>query len=151
MAKNLDRIDRKILNILQKDARISIKDIANQVFLSSPAVLVRLKRLEEYGYIEGYHAQLNLEQLGMNIKAFIKVNLHAKNRPEFLKYVESTTNVVASYTITGDYALLLEVIFDSMKNLDSFIQELQVYGETKTDIVFLTSFENRSLELSEDK
>ena len=87
----------------------------------------------------------------MNIKAFIKVILHAKNRPEFLKYVESTTNVVASYTITGDYALLLEVIFDSMKNLDSFIQELQVYGETKTDIVFLTSFENRSLELSEDK
>ena len=62
MAKNLDRIDRKILNILQKDARISIKDIANQVFLSSPAVLVRLKRLEEDGYIEGYHAQLNLEQ-----------------------------------------------------------------------------------------
>ncbi|MDX8417227.1 MAG: Lrp/AsnC family transcriptional regulator [Absicoccus sp.] len=151
MAKNLDGIDRKILNILQKDARSSIKEIAQQVFLSSPAVLVRIKRLEEEGYIEGYHAQLNMEQLGMNIKAFIKVNLQAKYRSEFLAYIESETNVVSSYTITGDYAYLLEVIYDSMKQLDAFIQNLQIYGQTKTDIVFLTSFENRSLEFAEEK
>lgn len=151
MAKNLDGIDRKILNILQKDARSSIKEIAQQVFLSSPAVLVRIKRLEEEGYIEGYHAQLNMEQLGMNIKAFIKVNLQAKYRSAFLAYIESTTNVVSSYTITGDYAYLLEVIYDSMKQLDAFIQDLQEYGQTKTDIVFITSFENRSLELSTEK
>lgn len=151
MAKNLDGIDRKILNILQKDARSSIKEIAQQVFLSSPAVLVRIKRLEEEGYIEGYHAQLNIEQLGMNIKAFIKVNLQAKYRSEFLAYIESETNVVSSYTITGDYAYLLEVIYDSMKQLDAFIQNLQIYGQTKTDIVFLTSFENRSLEFAEEK
>ena len=151
MAKNLDGIDRKILNILQKDARSSIKEIAQQVFLSSPAVLVRIKRLEEEGYIEGYHAQLNMEQLGMNIKDFIKVNLQAKYRSEFLAYIESETNVVSSYTITGDYAYLLEVIYDSMKQLDAFIQNLQIYGQTKTDIVFLTSFENRSLEFAEEK
>lgn len=151
MAKNLDGIDRKILNILQKDARSSIKEIAQQVFLSSPAVLVRIKRLEEEGYIEGYHAQLNMEQLGMNIKAFIKVNLQAKYRSEFLAHIESETNVVSSYTITGDYAYLLEVIYDSMKQLDAFIQNLQIYGQTKTDIVFLTSFENRSLEFAEEK
>ena len=87
MAKDLDKIDWKILNILQTNARIPVKDIAEQVYLSSPAVTTRIQHLEKNGYIEGYHAQINMERVGMGIKAFIKLALNRKKRPQFLECI----------------------------------------------------------------
>lgn len=147
MVKKLDQIDRNILNMLQKNARMPIKEIAEQVFLSSPAITMRIQHLEQNGYIEGYHAAINFEQVGMNIKAFVKMALNTRHRPEFLSYIETCSNVIACYTITGDYAILLETMFPSMRQLDAFIQKLQKFGETHTDIVFLTSFEKRQMML----
>ncbi len=151
VAKGLDKIDRKILNLLQENARMPVKDIAEHVFLSSPAVTVRIQHLEEDGYIEGYHAKLNLERVGMGIKAFIKVALNTRKRAEFLQYLENFSNVMASYTITGDYSILLETVFESTRDLDSFLQGLQNYGNTHTDIVFLTSTEQRRIILPVDE
>lgn len=150
MPRKLDQIDKKILNILQENARTPVKEIAEQVFLSSPAVTLRIQHLEQDGYLEGYHAVINLEQVGMNIKAFIKMTLNTRRRPEFLQYLENFPNVMACYTITGDYAILLETVFSSMRQLDDFIQGLQEFGETHTDIVFLTSFEKRQILLPVD-
>lgn len=150
MSKELDRIDRKILNILQENARTPVKDIAEKVFLSSPAVTIRIQHLEEKGYIEGYHAQLNMESVGMGIKAFIKLALNIRKRTEFLSYIDRYPNVLACYTITGNYAILMETVFESTQKLDGFIQKLQEYGDTQTDIVFLTSTEHRQIHFSED-
>lgn len=155
VAKDLDKIDWKILNILQKNARTPVKDIAEQVFLSSPAVTIRIQRLENKGYIEGYHAQINMERVGMGIKAFIKLALNRKKRSQFLEYIEKYRNVLACYTITGNYAILLETVFESTQKLDAFIQRLQEFGDTQTDIVFLTSSEHRQVlfptELNDDE
>ena len=150
MSKELDRIDRKILNILQENARTPVKDIAEKVFLSSPAVTIRIQHLEEKGYIEGYHAQLNMESVGMGIKAFIKLALNIRKRTEFLSCIDRYPNVLACYTITGNYAILMETVFESTQKLDGFIQKLQEYGDTQTDIVFLTSTEHRQIHFSED-
>ena len=145
MAKELDKIDWKILNILQTNARIPVKDIAEQVYLSSPAVTTRIQHLEKNGYIEGYHAQINMERVGMGIKAFIKLALNRKKRPQFLECIEEYHNILACYTITGNYTILLETVFESTQKLDSFIQRLQEFGDTQTDIVFLTSSEHRQV------
>lgn len=67
----LDEIDIQILNILQEDARMPLKQIAQEVNLSSPAVSSRLQRLESEGYILGYQAQINPTALGLYTKAFI--------------------------------------------------------------------------------
>lgn len=150
MSKELDRIDRRILNILQENARTPVKDIAEKVFLSSPAVTIRIQHLEENGYIEGYHAQLNMESVGMGIKAFIKLALNIRKRTEFLSCIEQYPNVLACYTITGNYAILIEAVFASTKKLDEFILKLQEYGDTQTDIVFLTATEQRQIYLPED-
>ena len=71
----MDDIDRKILRLLQDNARTSLKTIAENTFLSSPAVSARIEKLEKDGIISGYHAQVNPMKLGYHIIAFINLNL----------------------------------------------------------------------------
>ncbi len=141
----LDHIDRKILSMLQENARVSLKDIAQKVYLSSPAVSARIDALIESGYIEGFHARINTEKLGYHIKAFINLEVSPVDKKEFYPYIKSCKNVIACNCVTGDYSMLLEVLFPSTDELDQFIGELQKYGRTKTLIVFSTSVEHRGL------
>lgn len=143
----LDHIDREILDMLQKNARISLKDIAEKVFLSSPAVSARIDSLVESGYIEGFHASINTEKMGYHIKAFISLEVAPVDKPEFYPYIESCKNVVECNCVTGDYSMLMEVLFPSTDQLDQFIGELQRFGRTKTLIVFSTCVEHRGLQI----
>ena len=84
MEHTLDSIDKKIIEILQANARTPIKDIASEVFLSSPAVSSRIEKMEKAGIISGYHAQINYLLFGYHIKAFINLeerilSLHSGN------------------------------------------------------------------------
>lgn len=143
----LDHIDREILRMLQENARMSLKDIAEQVYLSSPAVSVRIENLVESGYIDGFHATINPVKLGYHIKAFINLEVSPVDKEHFYPYIKSCKNVVECNCVTGDYSMLLEVLFPSTDELDQFIGELQQYGRTKTLIVFSTSVEHRGLQL----
>ena len=141
----LDHIDREILKMLQENARMSLKDIAKQVFLSSPAVSVRIYNLVESGYIEGFHAQINPQVMGYHIKAFINLEVTPQDKKQFYPFIKECKNVVECNCVTGDYSMLLEVLFHSTAELDQFIGELQEYGRTNTLIVFSTSVEHRGL------
>ena len=146
MKKNeLDHIDYEILNMLQENARIPLKEIAAKVFLSSPAVSARIDTLVQKGYIEGFHAQINPEVMGYHIKAFINLEVAPGDKQEFYPYIKGCPNVLECNCVTGDYSMLLEVLFQSTIELDQFIGELQHYGRTKTLIVFSTSVEPRGI------
>jgi len=144
MKHAMDAIDEKIIAILQENARTSIKDIAGQVFLSSPAVTARIEKLEQTGVITGFHAQINPEAIGYRIKAFINLDVDPIQKKEFYPFVEKCSNVVECNCVTGDYAMLLEVAFKDTTELDDFINELQRFGRTKTQIVFSTSVDHRN-------
>lgn len=143
----LDNIDRKIISMLQENARVSLKEIAEQVFLSSPAVSVRIDNLVESGYIQGFHAEINPMKLGYHIKAFINLEVSPVDKQDFYPYIKKCKNVVECNCVTGDYSMLLEVLFPSTDELDQFIGELQKYGRTKTLIVFSTCVEHRGLQI----
>ena len=145
----LDKIDRRIMEILQQDARTPIKDIAKEVFLTSPAVSARINRLVEEGYIVGFHAEINPKKLGYHIKAFINLDMDPKLKPEFYPYIQSCGNVVECNCVTGDYSMLIEVLFGTTQELDTFINHLQQFGRTRTQIVFSTPVEHRGLPVSE--
>lgn len=147
MEYKLDNIDRKIIDILLKNARIPAKEIAKEVFLSSPAVSARIKNLEKNGLITGYHAQINPLLLGYHIKAFINLEVEPRQKKEFYPFVQTIPNVIECNCVTGDYSMLIEVAFRSTVELDHFINELQQFGRTKTLIVFSTSVEHRNLPL----
>lgn len=141
----MDNIDRKILTILQDNARTPLKVIAEQVFLSSPAVSARIERLEAAGLITGYQAQLSAAAMGYQIKAFIALEVEPKQKPEFYPYIEGCPNVMECNCVTGDYSMLLKVCFHTTQELDQFINQLHQFGRTRTQIVFSTPVEHRGI------
>ena len=141
----LDAIDSRIIRILQANARMPVKDIAKEVFLSSPAVSARIEKLERAGILTGYHAQVNYQLFGSFIKAFINLEVEPVQKKEFYPFIKSVPNVIECNCVTGDYSMLIEVAFRSTMELDHFINELQQFGRTKTQIVFSTSVEHRDL------
>ena len=141
----MDSIDRRILTILQENARTPLKVIAEQVFLSSPAVSARIERLEQAGYITGYQAQISCAAMGYQIKAFINLEVEPSQKPEFYPYIEACPNVMECNCVTGDYSMLIKVAFHTTQELDQFINQLHRFGRTRTQIVFSTSVEHRGI------
>ena len=147
----MDHIDRKIIDILQNNARSPLKEIADHVFLSSPAVSARMARLESSGTITGYQAQVDAPKLGYMVKAFINLDMDPQRKPEFYPYIQSCPHVVECNCVTGDYSMLIEVLFGTTQELDQFINHLQQFGRTRTQIVFSTPVEHRGVPVSVEK
>ncbi len=141
----MDEIDLKILKELDKNARITAKELAEIVFLSAPAVKSRIERLEELGIIEGYHAQIDYSKLGYLIKAYINLEMDPKLKPKFYPFIKSVDNVLECDCVTGTYSMLIKIVFKTTQELDTFIGALQKYGTTATQIVFSTSVKNRNI------
>ena len=150
MRHELDHIDEQIIKLLHDNARIPLKSIASKVFLSSPAVSARIERLEDAGIITGYTAKINPAELGYHIKAFINLEVNPDQKKEFYPYIKNCKNVVECNCVTGDYSMLIEVIFETTRALDRFIGELQRFGKTKTLIAFSTSVEHRNIYWKEE-
>ena len=130
----MDRIDKKIITLLQKNARMPLKALAEQVFLSSPAV----------------SAKVNPFKLGYHITAFINLDVMPTQKPEFYPFVKACPNVVECNCVTGDFSMLLKVMFPSTQELDTFIGQLQKFGRTSTQIVFSTPVETRGIDVKLD-
>ncbi len=143
----MDSIDKKILHLLQENARYPLKYLASKVFLSSPAVSARIERLENANIITGYHAAVDPVMLEYHVTAFINMSLEPKQKPIFYPYIESCPNVLECNCVTGAYSMLIKVAFKSTMELDAFIGELQKYGKTETQIVFSTPVKPRGIDV----
>jgi Lrp/AsnC family transcriptional regulator, leucine-responsive regulatory protein len=141
----MDKIDLKLIELLQENARYSLKHLANEVYLSTPAVSSRITKLEEEGYIRCYSAQADYLKLGYNIKAFINLKMTPKQKPEFYPFITACPNVIECNCVTGAYSMLIEVAFHTTMELDEFIGVLQRFGSTETQIVFSTPVEHRGI------
>lgn len=140
---SIDETDIQILSMLRENARIPAKHIAERTFLSPTAIATRIEKMEKEGIIEGYQTRINPSAFGYTVKAFINLEVEPIQKKDFYPYIRSCPNVVECNCVTGDYAMLLEVLFRSTAELDHFIGELQHFGKTKTQIVFSTSVEHR--------
>ncbi|MGM9892451.1 Lrp/AsnC family transcriptional regulator [Limosilactobacillus sp.] len=147
----MDKIDRKIINLLQMNARASLKELSKECFISSPAIAARINKLEKAGVINGYHSTIDMEKIGFHVRAFIQVQLEPRQKKEFYPYVQSIPNVVECNCVTGDYSEIMEVVFPSTTDLDDFINIIQQrFGKTSTQIVFSTSVNHRGIRLDND-
>ncbi|GIV30976.1 MAG: AsnC family transcriptional regulator [Saprospiraceae bacterium] len=113
MADRLDRTDLKILKILQENSKITNLDLSRKIGLSPAPTLERVKKLEQNGYIEGYHAVVNPASLGLNVQTFVQVSLawprqNALNN--FLEKIQAIDEIVECYIITGQADFLIKVI-----------------------------------------
>ncbi len=141
----MDKIDATLLSALQENARVPIKTLTKKVFLSSPAISARIEKLEKQGLISGYHAAINQYLLGYHIKAFINLQMSPNQKPEFYPFIRACPNVIECNCVTGNYSMLIKVVFHSTMELDEFIGQLQKFGPTETQIVFSTPVEPRGV------
>ena len=146
----MDKIDLKIIELLQKNARYPLKHLAEEVFLSTPAVSARIEKLERTGIITGYSAYVDPLKLGYNIKAFINLEMTPKQKPEFYPFIAECPNVLECNCVTGKYSMLIKVAYHTTLELDAFIGELQKFGNTETQIVFSTAVEHRGIDVSSE-
>lgn len=137
----MDNIDERLVTILQSNARMPLKKIAEMVYLSSPAVSARIRSLEKQGIIKGYMAVVDSIKLGYPITAFINLEMEPKRKPEFYPFIQRCPNVLECNCVTGIYSMLIKVAFKSTMELDTFIGRIQKFGSTSTQIVFSTAVE----------
>lgn len=108
----LDRIDRKLLDLIAADGRMTLAELSDAVGLSKSPCQTRLRRLEKDGYVLGYHAQLNFEKLGEGHVAFVQVSLsdtRAAALKAFNEAVQELAAVEACHMIAGGFDYLLKV------------------------------------------
>lgn len=128
--EKLDATDIKILGVLQKDSKLTTKEIAKLVNLSPTPVFERQKRLEREGYIKRYTAELDPEKLGCNLIVFcsIKLKQHTKeNGFQFMEAINQIDTITNCYNISGDYDFMLKIYVRDMKHYQDFV--LNTLGE----------------------
>lgn len=115
----LDRVDRKILTILQRDARISMTDLAREVGLSTTPVSERVKRLEREKVILGYHARLDPEALGMRVLVFVELRLAQKSSEIFdsvKRELAHVPEVLECHLVAGEFDYLIKARISDMRD-----------------------------------
>lgn len=116
-SSKLDKIDLKILEILQKDGRITNQKLAEEVSLSPSSCLQRMRRLEQEGVIQSYHATLNLGSIARHIMCIATVSLRNHTQEEFNAFeslIKAIPEVVECYTVSGESDFLLRILCPDM-------------------------------------
>ncbi len=138
----LDSLNRKILQYLQQNARQSNAEIGRKVGVSSPAISERIKKMEDAGIIVGHKTIVSPFEIGYQLKAIITLRAFMGKLKPFLQKVKTLDEVLNCYRITGNENIVLEVVLKNQQHLESFIDQLINYGETKTQIVLSQIVEN---------
>ena len=144
----LDEIDIRILRKLISDARLSYRNIAEQIGVSPPTVLARVEKLERNKIIKSYSALLDHEKLGYDLTAIIEVTAIKNKVVEVEKVLSKYENVCAIYDITGLTDMIIVAKFRNRKELSNFVKkELSIPSvqRTNTHLVFITVKEDFKL------
>lgn len=141
----IDSLNWKILECLQQNSRQSNTEISKRVGISSPAVAERIRKMEDAGIIEGYFTKLSYFRTGNQLTAIITLRAFMGKLKPFLVKVKTFKEVINCYRITGNENIVMEVILTDQKHLEQFIDQLIVYGETRTQIVLSNIIENNPI------
>lgn len=129
----LDAHDARILEELQRDARITMAELGRRVHLSQPAVTERVRKLELNGVVRGYRAIVDPQRLGYGIRALVRVGRAEYQR--VVKLIEQTPEVVNAWNMTGEDSWMLEIAVIDVEHLDAVVTKFCILTETSTSIV----------------
>ncbi len=148
----LDQIDRKVLEILQTNAKITNAQLSKEIGLSPAPTLERVKKLEQSGIIKSYHAQLEPERVGLGVSTFVQISLvgHRKSVTEsFVEKVHAISEVIECHHITGTGDFLLRVISKDISTYQKLmlekINEIEEVASTQTMVILSTFKESKVL------
>ncbi|NEH89030.1 winged helix-turn-helix transcriptional regulator [Rhizobium leguminosarum] len=123
----LDRTDIKILHVLQQNGRMTNVELAEVVNLSPSPCLMRVKKLQQEGYIEGYTAQINVAKLGQALLVFTKVTLKNHRQTDFARFlaaIEKIEQLIECHVISGGYDYLLKFVTTGIGEYQEIMERL---------------------------
>ena len=134
--KLLDGTGWQILRALQQNARLSYSELGQRVGLSSPAVAERVRKMEDAGIINGYHAEINVAKIGFPITAVIRMSPSPGERcTRFTASIQEIPEVLECHRVTGSDSLVMKVVASSVEHLEALIDQLSAHGQLTTSIV----------------
>jgi Lrp/AsnC family transcriptional regulator, leucine-responsive regulatory protein len=142
--KLLDQIGQKILAALQKHARLSYAELGKMVGLTPPAVIERVRRMEEAGIIKGYHADIDLKEIGLPITAFVRLRCPSEKYQQVVALSKKLAEVIECHHVSGSDSFVLRIATSSVSHLEEVLSRLNVYGSTETSIVLSSPVQKRS-------
>ena len=142
----MDGIDWKILRELQTDARISYAELGRRVGLTTPAVIERVRKLEDAGIITSYRAEIDASKVGLPITAFIRMSITGVDYSRIIEVAESAPEVLECHRGTGGDSFIMKVAVSSVEHLQNLIDRLTPYGITTTSIVLSSPVKSRVIE-----
>lgn len=146
----IDEIDWKILKELQANARITFAELGRRVGLTTPAVIERMRKLEDAQIITGYRAEIDTAKVGLPITAFIRMSISGVDYSHIIEVAEQSKEVLECHRGTGGDSFILKVAVADVEHLQSLIDRLTPYGITTTSIVLSSPVKRRIIEAKAD-
>lgn len=143
----LDEIDKNILGQLQKDARTSFAELGRRVGLTTPAVIERVRKLEDAGIITGYRAEIDTSKVGLPITAFVRMSITGVDYSHIIEVAQGSNEVLECHRGTGGDSFIMKVAVASVEHLQEVIDRLTPYGITTTTIVLSSPVRKRIIDV----
>ena len=150
----IDRTDKKILEILQKNAKITNAKLSKQIGLSPAPTLERVRKLESRGIISGYHAKLNMSKVGLGVSTFVMVSLkghNKKNLQSFLDKIKDVENIVECHHITGSGDFILRIVAEDIESYQELmldkVSEIEVTDSLQSMVILSTFKDNKVIQV----
>ncbi len=143
----IDDIARKLLDELQKDARITYAELGRRVGLSPSATSERLRNLEDAGVIRGYRVDIDPASLGLGVAAIIRMACDGEQYRRFVAFLETCGDVRECHHVTGSDALMIKVLVGSIEELEQLVMKFLRFGAPTTSIVLSSPLTRHSFQL----
>ncbi|MFK7951712.1 MAG: Lrp/AsnC family transcriptional regulator [Ekhidna sp.] len=153
----LDKIDRKILDILQSNAKITNAQLSKDIGLSPAPTLERVKKLETSGIIKSYHAKLDTDKIGLGVHTFVQVSLKGHNKKNidlFIGEINNIPEIIECHHITGSGDFILKVISSDIQTYQQLmlekVSEIEVVDGLQSMIILSTFKDSKVLPVPEN-
>ncbi|MBP6062974.1 MAG: Lrp/AsnC family transcriptional regulator [Fusobacteriaceae bacterium] len=132
----IDEIDKKIIEELSKNSRISMRELGEKIFLTGQATSTRVAKLEDMKIIKGYTLEVDYSLIGKAIHVILNIYTNSPQHYYYLKFIDSQKdNLLHNYKISGDGCYLIEARFSTTEELDEFLLKLNKYANYKLTII----------------
>jgi Lrp/AsnC family leucine-responsive transcriptional regulator len=147
---DLDETDKKILRMLQENARIKYTDLGRALDLTDGAITARLRKMEDSGIITGYHAAVEPAKVDLKL-VFISVALQRHDSPDhFRRFVTQQPEVLECYALFGEADYILKAVVSSDAHLRKLLEKIHPYGRTECRMVFFPVITFRVIDRNEE-
>jgi len=130
-----DEIDWKILYELQRDARTSYAELGRRIGLTTPAIIERVRKMEDAGIITGYRVEIDTSKVGLPVTAFIRMSITGVDYSHIIEVAQNSKEVLECHRGTGGDSFIMKVAVANVGHLQTLIDKLTPYGITTTSIV----------------